>query len=48
MTIKGGQDVPAVKIIPVHFYDKHNTEELTILEAGGGCKTKIQTTHYIH
>ena len=42
MTIKGGQDVQAVKIIPVHFYDKHNTEELTILEAVGPGVVKLK------
>ena len=42
MTIKVGQDVQAVKIIPVHFYDKHNTEGLTILEAGGLRAVKLK------
>ena len=43
MTIKGGQDVPAVKIIPVHFYDKHNIEELTIGPAwAGAVKSKYK------
>ena len=42
MTIKGGQDVQAVKIIPIHFYDKQNTEELTILEVVGPRVVKLK------